>query len=128
MATSSSSAPATAGAGGAEGRRPASRGPTMMAYIGSTLHVTLGDARELTGRFVAFDKHMNVVLADVVESRRSTKAAATNGIFTRKLGFVLLRGEHIVSVRTVKQPVAPPAAAAAKGVTTVAATPLVAVA
>ena len=36
----------------------------MMALINYRLRVTLNDARQLTGRFLAFDVHMNMVLAE----------------------------------------------------------------
>ena len=66
-----------------------------ISYINQTLCVNLDDGRELQGVFLAFDKHMNMVLADVVESRTlSNKSSAT-----RALGLVLLRGEHVVSIR-----------------------------
>lgn len=41
-----------------------SKGGRMMALINYRLRVTLNDARQLTGRFLAFDVHMNMVLAE----------------------------------------------------------------
>jgi small nuclear ribonucleoprotein B and B' len=70
----------------------------MLDYINRQLHVTLMDGRLMSGQFLAYDKHMNVVLQDVVESR----PLSNKGIPPRKLGLVLVRGEHVASVRVEK--------------------------
>ncbi len=57
----------------------------------------LKDGRELTGRLVGVDEHMNVVLDDAEEVR---------GEVRRRLGRVILRGSNVVSLT------APPGAAA----------------
>lgn len=74
----------------------------MFGYVNSTLHVTLVDGRQMTGTFLAYDKHMNVVLSDVVESHPLSRKA---GDATRSLGLVLVRGEHVVSVRAERRDV-----------------------
>ena len=69
------------------------------------------------GRFLAFDRHMNLVLADAEEFRRLRKKKKTsdtnddneslnNGEDVRRvLGFVLLRGEEVVSLAVEGPPV-----------------------
>jgi small nuclear ribonucleoprotein (snRNP)-like protein len=79
--------------GGGSTRVKAESGASMKDYIGRKLTVTLSDNREMTGRFVCYDRHMNVVLDDVSESRRGKK-----GTQERQLGLVLVRGEHVRSV------------------------------
>jgi small nuclear ribonucleoprotein B and B' len=75
----------------------------MFAYVNTTLHVTLGDARRMVGTLIAYDRHMNLVLSGVVESRDTPKAEG--GVATRELGLVMIRGEHVVSIRSEpKQP------------------------
>jgi small nuclear ribonucleoprotein B and B' len=74
------------------------------------------------GTFMAFDRHMNVVLADTEEFRRvkvkgqcmySTKVylnlyvlLATEKEIKRSIGFLLIRGESIISI-TAEAPPAP---------------------
>lgn len=72
----------------------------------------MNDGRQLTGLLMAFDKFMNVVLADTEEfrriKRRSTTKAASSEVETeekRTLGLVLLRGEQIVSLSVDAPPV-----------------------
>ena len=36
----------------------------MMGLINYRLRVTLNDGRQMTGQFLAFDTHMNMVLAE----------------------------------------------------------------
>jgi len=76
----------------------------------------MADSRQLTGTLLAFDKHMNVVLADTEEFRRikrkPAKAAASQAPIIseekRTLGLIILRGLHIVSLSVEGPPPADP--------------------
>lgn len=81
----------------------------LMQLVKSRLRLTLLDGRILVGQLLAYDKHLNLVLADV-EEFRTTKATSkksndsTNNVISepsqqrRSLGFLVLRGKHIVSM------------------------------
>ena len=77
----------------------------MLSLINWRLKVTINDGRALTGQMLAFDKHMNLVLADCEEFRRirpKKKAGETETPveqeMKRTLGLVILRGETVVSL------------------------------
>ncbi|KAG0139444.1 hypothetical protein CROQUDRAFT_101531 [Cronartium quercuum f. sp. fusiforme G11] len=96
----------------------------MLALINYRLRVTLNDSRTLTGQMLAFDRHLNLVLADCEEFRfiKQKKRKGLNPATTpdeseelemkRALGLVILRGETIVSL-SVEGP--PPVVADEKG-------------
>jgi small nuclear ribonucleoprotein B and B' len=83
----------------------------MMNLINFRLRITLSDSRVLTGQMLAFDKHMNLVLADCEEFRKVKSKAGTaqqDREQKRTLGLVILRGETIVSLSVDGPP--PPSA------------------
>ena len=76
----------------------------MLSLINWRLKVTIQDGRALTGQMLAFDRHMNLVLADCEEFRRvrpkkkAGEETAPEQEMKRTLGLVILRGETVVSL------------------------------
>jgi small nuclear ribonucleoprotein B and B' len=79
-------------------------GGKMLSLINWRLKVTINDGRALTGQMLAFDRHMNLVLADCEEFRRvrpkkkAGEEPAAEQEMKRTLGLVILRGEAVVSL------------------------------
>jgi len=99
---------------------PSGKGSKLLRYIEHRLRVSLTDGRVIIGTFLAFDKHLNLVLVDAEEFRtlKNKKgggaAAARAAIIEerqekRSLGLIILRGENVVSVAVEGPP--PPSAA-----------------
>jgi len=88
------------------------------------MRITLNDGRQMTGQMLAFDKHMNLVLADTEEFRKvrsraksgappapgSAAATITDQEEKRTLGLVILRGTNIVSCSVEGPPPSDPSA------------------
>jgi small nuclear ribonucleoprotein B and B' len=70
------------------------------------MRVTVSDGRQIIGRFMAFDRHLNLVLGDAEEYRLLPPKKGSGGApqeARRVLGLVLLRGEEVISL-TVEGP------------------------
>lgn len=80
-----------------------SKNARLQQWLNYRVRVVLQDSRMLVGTFLAFDRHMNVVLADTEEFRkvRTKNKVDGKGIVVeekelkRTVGFILLRGENI---------------------------------
>jgi small nuclear ribonucleoprotein (snRNP)-like protein len=78
----------------------------MMQWLNYRVRVTLHDTRVMVGTFMAFDRHMNVVLADCEEFRTiKPRSEETEKEIKRMLGLVLLRGENIITIFPEAPPV-----------------------
>lgn len=77
----------------------------MLRYVGYRMRIVLQDSRDLVGTFMAFDKHMNIVIGECEEYRKikakknkDTKEITPAREEKRVLGLVLLRGDAVVSM------------------------------
>jgi small nuclear ribonucleoprotein B and B' len=71
----------------------------MFQFINCRIRVRIQDNRVLVGKFLAFDRHMNLVLADTDEFRTITvKGSKEEKEEKRTLGLVLLRGETVLTI------------------------------
>lgn len=100
------------------------KGSKLLRYVEHRIRVTVQDGRVLIGTFMAFDKHLNLVLSDTEEYRSMSKASSNRSSSSnnnnssdkndnsksklsniveerqekRLLGLIILRGENVVSI------------------------------
>ena len=98
-------------------KQPSGKGSKLLRYVEHRLRVTLHDGRTIIGTFLAFDKHLNLVLSEAEEFRVLRKGGAAlleERTEKRSLGLVLIRGENVVSLAVEGPP--PPSAKGAGGI------------
>lgn len=89
----------------------------MSDLLNYRLKITIVDGRTFVGQLLAFDKHMNLVLADTEEARitkKSYQELAKNKVGgqvkvaeeKRFLGLIILRGEQVVNLTIISGPTA----------------------
>jgi small nuclear ribonucleoprotein B and B' len=67
-----------------------------LELVGRRVRVLTHDGRALVGQLLAYDKHMNVVIAECEEFRRTRRHSGPGaGTARRTLGLVVLRGRHV---------------------------------
>ena len=82
-----------------------SRQSKFLMWINYRIRVTLTDNRILIGTFLAFDKHMNLVLSETEEySRIKAKNKKNDKERKRSLGLVLIRGDSVISLSAESPP------------------------
>jgi len=71
------------------------------------MSVTIQDTRTIVGKFLAFDRHMNLVLDNAEEFRKVTSKGKLKEEREEKrtLGLVLIRGETVVSLSVEGPPI-----------------------
>eukprot|EP00400_MALV-I_sp_L67-5_P000387 gene387-680_t len=74
-------------------------------YLNWKIRITGTDGRTLTGTLVGFDKHVNIILLDAEEQRTiKSKKAGKPTDHTRTVGFVVVRGDTVLSVECIDKP------------------------
>ncbi len=63
--------------------------PLLERLVDARVTLLLKDSRQLTGRLVGIDEHLNLVMED---------ASETTSEVTRRLGRVVLRGSNVVTL------------------------------
>ena len=77
----------------------------FLQWIDFRVRITIQDGRMMVGTFLAFDKHMNIVLADTEEYRiTKTNKTGVQKQIKRSLGLVIIRGENIISLTAEAPP------------------------
>ena len=91
------------------------KGNKMLQYVNWRMRIQISETRTLLGTFMAYDKHMNLVLGDCEEYRKIRGKKEGEKDEKRMLGLVLLRGENVVSLSAETPPPPKPRAQLAAG-------------
>jgi len=75
-------------------------------YLGWKIRITGIDGKTVTGTLTGFDRHVNVILMDAEEHRtlKNKNKAGKVEEHSRTLGFVVIRGDCILSVECIEKP------------------------
>lgn len=75
-------------------------------WIDHRVRLTLNDRRVLVGTFIAFDKHLNVVLSDTEEFRilKPKKSGDPEREIKRPMGLMIIRGNSVISISAERAP------------------------
>lgn len=79
----------------------------LQNWLNYRVRVTITDLRIFVGTFMAFDRHMNLVLADCEEFRRvkvGKGADAQEKEVKRMIGMMILRGDNVLSLTAEAPP------------------------
>eukprot|EP01086_Lenisia_limosa_P014800 TRINITY_DN461_c0_g1_i3.p1 TRINITY_DN461_c0_g1~~TRINITY_DN461_c0_g1_i3.p1 ORF type:complete len:165 (+),score=42.66 TRINITY_DN461_c0_g1_i3:60-554(+) len=76
----------------------------FLSYVNYRMKATMVDGRVLIGKFMAFDRHMNIVMADTDEYRKLKPKNGKEREEKRTVGFVIVRGDTIVSLSVFGPP------------------------
>ena len=78
----------------------------ILQFVNYRMRVTITDGRQMVGKFMAFDKHLNIVLGDCEEFRRIPVRGGKGEEQEqrRTLGLIILRGESVVSITVESKP------------------------
>jgi len=87
----------------------------MLQYVNWRMRIQISETRTLLGTFMAYDKHMNLVLGDCEEFRKIKSKKEGDKDEKRMLGLVLLRGENVISLSAETPPPPKPRAQLAAG-------------
>eukprot|EP00730_Choanoeca_flexa_P016119 TRINITY_DN7553_c0_g1_i2.p1 TRINITY_DN7553_c0_g1~~TRINITY_DN7553_c0_g1_i2.p1 ORF type:complete len:196 (+),score=18.45 TRINITY_DN7553_c0_g1_i2:145-732(+) len=78
---------------------PPGRSNKVAQFINYRMKVTTDDGRFLIGTFMAYDRHMNIILGDCEEHRKvKAKKGMEGKEEKRTLGMILLRGENVLAL------------------------------
>ena len=82
--------------------------PKLTKFVNWRMKVVMNEKRSFIGTFLAFDRHLNIVLADCDEYRKTKSKDGQEKELKRHLGLIILRGENVISI-TVDSPPLPAA-------------------
>jgi small nuclear ribonucleoprotein B and B' len=76
----------------------------LMGFINYRVRLVVSDGRHFIGRFMAFDRHLNLVISDCEEFRKISNKTQNQREERRVLGLAIIRGDEVVSLSIVAPP------------------------